>query len=1373
MPTILPICGPSSNPPPLLCGCPACGHAGPHGVVAVICDGESQQSDPVHRLVACADCKKPFLALIGPGEASALAPQEAARWMDPPVDPRDYQAWVSRFDQIGPADRDAVRRTVAGGRVPHVALRLYDDDHAILDGGLAARADIAGQFHRPDDRPSDAPDLLLFLHADAVLRPHAVFLFAEASRCHPDAVLFYGDEDRLDPGGERHSPFFKPAFSLDLFQEVDLLSACFAVRPSALADSPGAHPRQMAAHLAGSLPRGAVHHIPHILHHAATDAAAARCPGVQADGLETGDAPVTVIIPTHAQEDLLTRCVESLYRLNRQAGIELIIVDNSRSPAYRRRLDAIVGGRDGAMILEWPEPFNFSRMMNAAAARASGRLLCFLNDDTEGISSRWLDAMAAHARRPDIGAVGARLLYPDGSIQHAGVVLTGQSGAAHLHQHVPAGLCGHGGLAGFRQEVSAVTGACLVVEAAKFRAVGGFDDAELPVNFSDVDLCLKLRARGFHTLYLPEATLHHHESVSRSARQGEAVRSAGQKELHRLVSRWQLGSTPDPFHNPNLSTVTLDGGFAWPPRVAYPWPRALPAGSQDTGAVTVLTVEQRSRLRLERAAAAFQAGQYGDAARIALAVLLDQGVASRTVAAAAAIFGLCAEKAGGPDLAERFLREAVRRDPVRVEHQHNLGNLLARMGRRAAAAKEFKAVLARNPYFTQSVHSLAATLAQDGDGEPTLRVLVQGCTDNPTDARLWLALAEAAWKAGSYALCLAAAYQADAAARTLGALDIATRALACSRAVFETVNAGHRVAVVESLVSKRALILGRGDGEQGAGEPAAAQIAERRRALLTREDSSGSAPDLAAAEQRLADTVRRCDIRSDGVRFSVVMPVYRPAPMDLEAAIASVRRQSHTNWELCIAMDGPQETAVHDLLAGAAAADQRIRVALRPDRGHIAAASNSALHLAGGAYLALLDQDDELHPDALRVVADAVIRERHPHILFSDEDRIDRRGRRTAPHVKKGWDPLLMLHQNAVSHLGVFRRDAVERIGGFRLGSEGSQDHDLVLRLMRDDGRGEPLRVVHIPHILYHWRTGAESTATSLDAKPYALTAGRAAVQDHVASAFPPRGGRVVALRARSGYRVLWPRSGPETTAALVLTAVVTAESAAAAAALLAEAGAEGVTAVIAATTGGTMLRISLDGVVQPLGTLEPQPTPASVRRQLAAHCLETFLLFCHPALRFDAAEWVRLLLRFALGTGCVAVGPKLVDGAGHVVSCGVTPDQSVIGRRYGFGAGGLVPGYFGRLVFPRRVELLDELCVLMRRDAFERIGGLGGLPYVHGLDLLDTMMRLRQTGDLAVEPEALAQVDAASRLNPLLLAHTDPGDALSYLQRWWLGRGD
>ena len=1313
--------------------------------------------------------------------------------MDPPVDPRDYRAWAERFDRIGPDDRDAIRRAASGGGLPGVALCLYDDDQGmfgggVIGGGAAGRADIVGQFHPFDRGRTEPRDLLLFLHRDAVLRPHAVFLFADAARRQPDAVLFYGDEDRLGPGGERHSPFFKPAFSRDLFDEVDLLSACFAVRRSALTDWAGAQPRRLASRLAGSLPRGAVHRIPHILHHAATDAAAARRnpePTASADtraedGAEGGDSTLSVIIPTHAQEELLGRCVDSLYRLNPHTPFELIVVDNSRSAAYRRRLDAIVGGRAGATVLDWPEPFNFSRMMNAAAARASGQLLCFLNDDTEGITPGWLRSMAVHARRPDIGAVGARLLYADGSVQHAGVLLTGQAGAAHLHHHVPAGSSGHGGLAGLRQEVSAVTGACLMVEAEKFKAVDGFDAAELPVNFSDVDLCLKLRAKGFHTLYLPDATLHHHESVSRSARRGDSVRMAGLAELHRLVSRWQLGRRPDPYHNPNLSTVSLEGAFAWPPRAAYPWKRSAPTGGADRHAEVEPTVEQRSRLRLEVAAAAFRDGRLDDAARTALAVLLDRGVPSRKIAAAAATFGLCMEKAGGAELAAHALREAVRRDPVRVEHRHNLGNLLARLGRRAEAVAEFEAVLARNPYFVESVRSLAATLAADGDAERALGALTQGCTANPADTRLWLALAEVAWEREQYALCLAAAHWAGAGAGdgAAGTPETAARALAYARAVFAAANAGHRVAAVEALTRARKL-----PAWDAAGGPPAAQIAERRRGLLSDGDSPASRVRIAAAQERLADAVRRCDPRAGAVRFSVVMPVYRPSLPDLAAAIDSVRRQSHGNWELCIAVDGPQDGAVQDRLAEAAAADPRVRVVVRPERGHIAAASNSAVDMATGEYLALLDQDDELHPDALRVVADAIVRADRPHILFSDEDRIDPQGRRTSPssraaHVKKGWDPLLMLHQNAVSHLGVFRRDAVRRIGGFRLGREGSQDHDLVLRLMRADmcedrrgeGRGEPLRVVHLPHVLYHWRAGAGSTAASIDAKPYALAAGRDAVQEHVAAAFPAgERARVVALRSLAGYRVLWPRSGPETSADLLLTVPVSRDAAVAVAGLVADAGAgaEGLAGVIAATADGQALRVGLDGDVRTLGPLEPDSAPAAVRRQLAARCTGTHLLFCHPAVRFDEAGWVGTLLRYASGTGCVAAGPKLVDAAGHVVSCGVTPDRRIIGRRYGFGAGGLAPGYFGRLAFPARAGLLDELCVLMRRDGLERSGGLDALPYRHGLDLLDAMMRLRQAGDLAAVPDALARLDAEARFNPILLAHADPGDAFLFLQRW------
>ncbi|TWA70265.1 GT2 family glycosyltransferase [Azospirillum brasilense] len=1375
MPTIVPIPGFATGAPSLSCHCPVCNGAGRHTVVAAIDDG-GDPAGAVHRLLLCGLCGRPFLARCGADGVQGVPPEEAARWLDPPVDPRDYRAWTERFDRVGPADRDPVRRLASGLDLPGVALCLYDDDGPLGDDP-GERADAVGQFQPFERGRAEPRDLLLFLHKEAVLRPHAVFLLADAARRQPDAVLFYGDEDRLGPDGERHAPFFKPAFSRDLFDAVDLFSACFAVRRSALADVADAQPRLLAARLAGTLPRGAVHRIPHILHHAVTDAAAARrTPDrtaiPRADiATDICDATLSVIIPTHAQEELLGRCVDSLYRLNPHTRIELIVVDNSRSPAYRQRLDAIVGGRPGAVILDWPEPFNFSRMMNAAAQRASGRLFCFLNDDTDGISPGWLRSMAVHARRPDIGAVGARLLYPDGSVQHAGVVLTGQAGAAHLHHHVPAGSSGHGGLAGLRQEVSAVTGACLMVEAEKFRAVGGFDDAELPVNFSDVDLCLKLRAKGFHTLYLPDATLHHHESVSRSARRGDSVRIAGQAELHRLVSRWQLGRRPDPYHNPNLSTVSLDGAFAWPPRVPYPWRRTVGVGGTDRHAEAALSVEARSRLRLEVAATAFREGRFDEAARAALAVLLDRGVAWRTTAAATSTFGLCMERVGGAELAAHFLRDAAVRDPVRVEHRHNLGNLLARLGRRAEAVAEFEGVLARNPYFVESVRSLATTLVADGDAERALGVLTRGCTTNPADAGLWLALAEVAWERAHYALCLVAAYWAGAGDEGVGTPETTPRALAYARAVFVATNAGHRVAAVDGVARAGGL-----PGWDAAGGPPAAQIAERRRSLLSEGDSSGSGLRPGDAQRRLADAVRRCDPRGGEVRFSVIMPVYRPFLPDLTAAIDSVRRQSHGNWELCIAVDGPQDGAVQDRLAEMAAADPRVRVVFRPERGHIAVASNSAVEVATGEYLALLDQDDELHPEALRLVADAVVRMERPHVLFTDEDRIDPQGRRWAAHAKKGWDPLLMLHQNAVSHLGVFRRDAVQRVGGFRPGSEGSQDHDLVLRLMRADLRPEPLRVIHLPHVLYHWRAGAESTAASIDAKPYALAAGREAVQEHLAAAFPGgEGARVVALRSLAGYRVLWPRSGPETSASLLLTAPVTRDAAAAAATLLAEAGAgaEGMTEVVAATAEGQALRVGLDGVLRMLDPLPPNASPAAVRRQLAAHCAGTHLLFCHPAVRLDEAGWVGALLRYASGTGCVAAGPKLVDVAGHVVSCGVTPDRRIIGRRHGFGAGGLAPGYFGRLAFSSRAGLLDELCVLIRRDALERSGGLDAQSYRHGLDLLDAMMRLRREGDLAAVPDALARLDAQARFNPFLIAHADPGDAFQFLQRWCFATSD
>lgn len=230
-------------------------------------------------------------------------------------------------------------------------------------------------------------------------------------------------------------------------------------------------------------------------------------------------------------------------------------------------------------------------------------------------------------------------------------------------------------------------------------------------------------------------------------------------------------------------------------------------------------------------------------------------------------------------------------------------------------------------------------------------------------------------------------------------------------------------------------------------------------------------------------------------QLSVLMPTYNPPLAFLDAAIESLRSQWYPDWELCLADDASTAAGVREHLRAWAEREPRIRLVLCKQNGHISAASNAALQAATGQWLVLMDQDDLLPPDALWCVVQAISQHPDAGLLYSDEDKIDGAGRRFGPYFKPAFDADLLRGQNLISHLGVYRRELVLGVGGFRVGYEGSQDHDLALRSV-DRLRAE--QVVHIPRVLYHWRVHEHSTAGGIEAKPYALDAGLRAVQDHL-----------------------------------------------------------------------------------------------------------------------------------------------------------------------------------------------------------------------------------------------------------------------------------
>jgi GT2 family glycosyltransferase len=369
----------------------------------------------------------------------------------------------------------------------------------------------------------------------------------------PSVRVVYADDDHISGYGLRMTPHFKPDWNSELFRHFDYLTQACVVLADKADLVAASDDRDWAQSLVRRATRdGTPHHLQQVLHHRRKR----RAPLLPARPLEPArDLPaVSVIVPTRNRVDLLRTCLDGVAATD-YPDIEVIVVDNdSDDPATLAFLAALDPVR--YRVLHHGGPFNYSAINNQAVTQARGPLLCLLNNDIEVLQPDWLATMATQALRADVGAVGARLLYPDGRIQHAGVVIGVGNAAGHAHRFVRPEEPGYFHRHALPQFTTAVTGACLVVAKDRFLAVGGLDERNFAVAFNDVDLCLRLNRQGWQSFYEPRATLVHHESVSRGFDQDPlgAARFAG--ELAALKRLWKTDEIYDPYHHPQLSRAS-------------------------------------------------------------------------------------------------------------------------------------------------------------------------------------------------------------------------------------------------------------------------------------------------------------------------------------------------------------------------------------------------------------------------------------------------------------------------------------------------------------------------------------------------------------------------------------------------------------------------------------------------------------------------------------------------------------------------------------------------------------------------------------------------------------------------------------------------
>ena len=463
--------------------------------------------------------------------------------------------------------------------------------------------------------------------------------------------------------------------------------------------------------------------------------------------------------------------------------------------------------------------------------------------------------------------------------------------------------------------------------------------------------------------------------------------------------------------------------------------------------------------------------------------------------------------------------------------------------------------------------------------------------------------------------------------------------------------------------------------------------------------------------------------------ISVIVPVYNPAKDFLIECIESVIGQSYSNWELCLADDCSSKSYVKEVLEHYQALDHRVKVKYRSVNGHISEASNSALEIATGEWVALLDHDDLLHEHALFHVVSKINNTPDCELIYSDEDKIDANGERREPHFKSGWNLDLLYSQNYVSHLGVYKTHIAREIGGFRRGYEGSQDYDFLLRYSR---RISHSNVVHIPRVLYHWRAVEGSTALSSGEKSYTTEAGIRALEDHFSELGVKVG--IQAGRVDNTYKVNWPIE--ESPLVTLIIPTYNAHNITKRA----------IDSILAKTTYKNYEILLVDNNSDDAESL-------TYFEEAAQHEKVDVLRYPYPfnysAINNFAAKYARGTIVGLINNDVEVISPGwLSEMVSHAARSDVGcvgamlyyPNDTVQHAGVILGLGGIAChshkhasrndlGYFGRLTVVQSFSAVTAACLLVRKSVFDEVGGLNEKDLTVAYNDVDFCLRVQSLG--------------------------------------------
>jgi glycosyltransferase involved in cell wall biosynthesis len=479
-------------------------------------------------------------------------------------------------------------------------------------------------------------------------------------------------------------------------------------------------------------------------------------------------------------------------------------------------------------------------------------------------------------------------------------------------------------------------------------------------------------------------------------------------------------------------------------------------------------------------------------------------------------------------------------------------------------------------------------------------------------------------------------------------------------------------------------------------------------------------------QKTLRELHHAVEMMKDPPLFSVIMPVYNPSPKLLDEAIQSIRDQYYPRWDLCIADDASTLPGVREVIEKHAREDDRIKVVFREENGHISAASNSALDLANGDFVAFLDHDDLLHPLALYLAAKTIEEFPDSELIYFDEDKITESGIRFKPYFKPDFDYELVLSQNMVSHCGIYKIGAVRQIGGFRVGLEGSQDHDLLLRVLEQI---KPPNIHHIPSILYHWRTSENSAAENINLKPYAIKAGERAITEHLTHRGVPS--QVEYDFEVNAYKIEYEIEEPFPLVEIVLISEKGALNIQSIKALLSNAKYPNLRLTLGVPSEEDQINYSeeLDDPRISFRKNNPSAKGSQLFNQIVEASDAAYICVIDESVVEFTEGWLQELMRQATQKGIGVVEPKLLASNNLVFSNGMILGGGNFAEHLfaGQSADGL--GYFSWGQIVRGYTALSNECLLFRKADFLEAGGLTTALANEQYIWMDFCLKLRDRG--------------------------------------------